>query len=551
MTDGELILAGGALLSAGLAASLLASSFRVPALVLVLGAGMLIGSDGTGWIDFADYELARTIGVIALALILFEGGLASGWGEIGPVLRPAVCLAFVGTIGTAVMTGLVAAWLFDFSTLEGLLLGSVLAATDAAAVFSVLRTSTLRRRLARTLEGESGMNDPVAVLLVLGFIQWIENPGFGLADMAWLFVEDLTIGLAVGLAVGFAGAALLRRSHLASGGLYPVGTLAIAAVAFGGSEVLDGSGFLAVYLAGLVLGSVQLPARRTVAGFHEGLAWVAQLAMFFTLGLLVFPSDLDSVAFEATILAIVAVAIARPLAAFAATAFEHFSAGERLILGWAGMRGAVPMVLATFPVIEGVPGSTEFFNIAFFAVVLSTLVQGATIEPLSRRLRMTTTTPALPRPLGESATVQAMGAEIVEYPGGAGRRDRRDARARPRAAAGRAGERDRARRSCHTATRVDPRVRGRRPAHDGHPGVVEGPLPADGPLAEGTDAGRDRPRRGGLDDDAGVPRAAARRRRVATRVAGGSSSSRSSASGCGSWGRGGRGSRGGCRGVRR
>ena len=190
MTDGELILAGGALLAAGLAASLLASSFRVPALVLVLGAGMLIGSDGTGWIDFADYELARTIGVIALALILFEGGLASGWGEIGPVLRPGGHASPSSARScTAVMTGLVAAWLFDFSTLEGLLLGSVLAATDAAAVFSVLRTSTLRRRLARTLEGESGMNDPVAVLLVLGFIEWIQNPGFGLADMAGLFVR--------------------------------------------------------------------------------------------------------------------------------------------------------------------------------------------------------------------------------------------------------------------------------------------------------------------------------------------------------------------------
>src|SRR5687767_8564588 len=196
MTDGELILAGGALLSAGLGASLLASSFRVPALVLVLGAGMLIGSDGTGWIDFADYELARTIGVIALALILFEGGLASGWGEIGPVLRPALSLALVGTIGTAVMTGLVAAWLFDFSTLEGLLLGSVLAATDAAAVFSVLRTSTLRRHLARTLEGESGLNDPVAVLLVLGFIEWIQDPAFGFGDMVFLFVHELAIGLA-------------------------------------------------------------------------------------------------------------------------------------------------------------------------------------------------------------------------------------------------------------------------------------------------------------------------------------------------------------------
>jgi potassium/hydrogen antiporter len=416
MTDGELILAGGALLGAGLAASLLASSFRVPALVLVLGAGMLIGSDGTGWIDFADYELARTIGVIALALILFEGGLASGWSEIGPVLRPAILLAFVGTIGTAVLTGLAASWLFDFSTLEGLLLGSVLAATDAAAVFSVLRTSTLRRRLARTLEGESGLNDPVAVLLVLGFIEWIQNPAFGFGDMVWLFAEELAIGLAIGLAVGYLGVEMLKRSRLASGGLYPVGTLAIAAIAFGGSDVLSGSGFLAVYLAGLVMGSRQIPARRTIAAFHEGLSWVAQVAMFFTLGLLVFPSDLGNVALEAIILAIVAVAIARPLAAFAATAFEHFTAGERLRLGWAGMRGAVPVVLATFAVIEGVPHSQDFFNIAFFAVLLSTVAQGATIEPLARRLRMTTTTPALPRPLGESATVQGLGAEMVEFP---------------------------------------------------------------------------------------------------------------------------------------
>jgi cell volume regulation protein A len=416
MTDGELILAGGALLASGLAASLLASSFRVPALVLVLGAGMLIGSDGTGWIDFNDYELARTIGVIALALILFEGGLASGWGEIGPVLRPAVLLAFVGTILTAVLTGLVAAWLFDFSTLEGLLLGSVLAATDAAAVFSVLRISTLRRRLARTLEGESGLNDPVAVLLVLGFIEWIQNSAFGFGDMVVLFVEDLAIGLGVGLAIGYLGVELLKRSRLASGGLYPVATLAIAAIAFGGSDVLDGSGFLAVYLAGLMLGSRQIPARRTIAAFHEGLSWVAQVAMFFTLGLLVFPSDLGNVALEAIILAIVAVVIARPLAAFAATAFERFTTGERLILGWAGMRGAVPVVLATFPVIEGVPHSQDFFNIAFFAVLLSTVAQGATIEPLARRLKMTTTSPALPRPLGESATVQGLGAEIVEFP---------------------------------------------------------------------------------------------------------------------------------------
>ena len=417
MTEGELILAGGALLAAGLGASLFAARFRVPALVIVLIAGMMIGSDGTGWIEFSDYEFARTIGVIALALILFEGGLASGWSEVGPVIRQAVSLAVLGTMGAAFITGLAAAWLFDFTTLEGLLLGSVLAATDAAAVFSVLRTSTLRRKLARTLEGESGMNDPVALLLVLGFIEWIQAPDYGVLDMTSLFAQQLGIGLAAGVAIGFAGVELLKRSRLASGGLYPVATLAIAAVAYGLSDVAGGSGFLAVYLAGLVLGSREIPARRTIAAFHEGVSWVAQVGLFFTLGLLVFPSQLADIALEATILAVILSVVARPLATLVVTApFRDYTLGERAVLGWAGMRGAVPVVLATFPVIERVPHSLEFFNIAFFAVLLSTVIQGTTLEPLARRLRMTTSTPALPRPLGESGTMQALGAEIVEYP---------------------------------------------------------------------------------------------------------------------------------------
>ena len=416
MTEGELILAGGALLAAGLGASLFAARFRVPALVLVLVAGMMIGSDGTGWIDFGDYELARTIGICALALILFEGGLASGWREIGPVIRPAISLATVGTLITALVTGFTASWLFEFSTLEGLLLGAVVASTDAAAVFSVLRTSTLRRKLARTLEGESGMNDPVALLLVLGFIEWIENPGYGVSDMAWLFAQQLGIGLAAGVAIGFAGVDLLKRSSLASGGLYPVATLAIAAMSYGVADVIGGSGFLAVYLAGLVLGSRQIPARRTISAFHEGLSWVAQVGLFFTLGLIVFPSQFGEIWFEATVLAVVLAIIARPLATLVVTAPFRYSIAERVLLGWAGMRGAVPVVLATFPVIEGVPHSLDFFNIAFFAVLLSTVIQGTTVEPLARRLGMTTSSPALPRPLGETATMQAMGAEIVEYP---------------------------------------------------------------------------------------------------------------------------------------
>ena len=418
MSDGELILVAAALLAAGIGASLLASRIRLPGLLLFLGLGMAIGSDGLGWIDFESYELARTIGVVALALILFEGGLTAGFDEIRPVLRPSLSLAILGTLGTAVVCGFAAAWLFDLSTLEGMLLGAIISSTDGAAIFALLRDSTLRRRLARTLEGEAGFNDPVAVLLVVGFIEWIQQPDYGVLDMLGLFVTEMGIGAAVGLGVGWLAVQGLRNAKLASPGLYPVATLATAGLAFGGASVLHGSGFLAAYLAGLTLGSARIPARQTVTVFHQGLAWVAQIAMFLALGLLVFPSRLDDVWFEGTALALLLVFIARPLSAALATAFDRFSPGERLVVGWAGLRGAVPVVLATFPVIEGIPHSREFFNIVFFAVVISTLLQGTTVEWLARKLGVTTTEPALPRPLVETGTVRRLGAEIVEYPVG-------------------------------------------------------------------------------------------------------------------------------------
>jgi potassium/hydrogen antiporter len=415
VSDAELILVAGALLAAGIGASLLAARLRLPGLVLFLALGMAIGTDGTGWIDFSDYELARTIGVIALALILFEGGLTSGHLEIRPVLRPAISLAVLGTIATAVVTGLAASWLLDFSALEGLLLGSILAATDGAAIFALLRGSTLRRKLARTLEAESGFNDPVAVLLVLGFIDWIQQPGYGIGDMAWLFARELGIGLVVGVAVGVGAVWVFRRLTLETVGLYPVASIATAGIAYGAAAIVDGSGFLAVYLAGLALGSAHIPAKRTITAFHEGVAWVAQITLFLSLGLLAFPSQLGDVLVEGTLVALVVAFVARPLATVLATAFDRYSARERLVLGWAGLRGAVPVVLATFPVISGVTHSLEFFNIVFFAVVISTLVQGSTFEPLAQALGMTTAQPALPRPLAETGTIRALGAEVVEY----------------------------------------------------------------------------------------------------------------------------------------
>ena len=415
MSNGQLILVAGALLAAGLVASLVAVRLRVPSLVLFLAVGMVVGSDGAGWIYFDDYELARTIGVIALALILFEGGLTAGLLEIRPVLPAAISLALVGTALTAVIAGLAAAALFDFSTLEGLLVGAILATTDGAAIFALLRGSTLRRKLARTLEGEAGFNDPVAVLLVIGFIEWLERPGYGLGDMALLFARQLLIGLVVGGLVGWLAIHAFRRARLASAGLYPVASVATAALAFGGADTLEGSGFLAVYLAGLALGTATVPAKQTIATFHQGLSWVAQLTMFLTLGLLVFPTQLPEVAVEGTVLALVVVLVARPVGAALATAVGGYSARERLVVGWAGLRGAIPVVLATFPVIADVPRSLEFFNIVFFAVLLSTLLQGSTFEPLARRLGLTTTEPALPRPLAEAGTIRRLGAEILEY----------------------------------------------------------------------------------------------------------------------------------------
>jgi cell volume regulation protein A len=413
--DAELILVAGALLAAALAASLLAQRLKIPGLVLFLGLGMLIGSDGLDLIEFDDYELARRVGTIALALILFEGGLAASFSEIRPVLASAVSLALVGTIGTAVIAGLGAAWLFGFSTLQGLLLGSVVAATDGAATFALLRHSTLRRRIGRTLEGEAGLNDPVAILLVIGFIEWIQAPGYGLPDMVALLARQLGIGLAAGLLCGWLAVLAFRRIRLASAGLYPVASLATVALAYGSAASLDGSGFESAYIAGLILASAAIPAKQTVVIFHQGLAWVAQVVMFLVLGLLVFPSQLGDVAVKGTALALILMVVARPLAVWLATLLSGFSVSERIVLGWAGLRGAVPVVLATYPVIAGVQGSHEFFNIVFFAVVLSTIVQGATFEGLARRLGVTGSTPALPRPLTEAGTIRRLGAEVLEY----------------------------------------------------------------------------------------------------------------------------------------
>ncbi|MGN6664574.1 MAG: potassium/proton antiporter [Solirubrobacterales bacterium] len=405
----------GALLAAGILGALLADRVRVPSLLLFLGLGMLAGSEGIGGIDFTDTELARTLGTIALVLIIFEGGLTSGWREIRPVLGTAASLATVGTALTAVIAGLAAKLIFGLSTLEGMLVGAAIAATDSAAIFAVLRRSTLEKRLARALEGESGMNDPVALLLVIGFIEWIQQPGYGLADMAGLLALKLGLGAVIGFVLGRLAVRALDAVRLPTDGIYPVATIAIAALAYGLAEVAHGSGLLATYLTALALGSANIPAKRSVVAFHEGLGWVAQIALFILLGLLVSPSSLDDVALKGLALSAALILLARPVAAFVATALAKLNARERLMLGWAGLRGATPIWLATFPVVAGVKESGVLFAIVFFVVVSSTLIQGASFEPLAARLGLTTDEPALPRRLLESGRIRRMGGDVIAY----------------------------------------------------------------------------------------------------------------------------------------
>ena len=384
--EGTLLLAVGAILALAVVSALAANRAGVPLLVGFLAVGMLLGSDGPGGIDFDDPDLARVVGVAGLVAILFEGGLTSAWRGIRPVLVTAALLGTLGVVVTAAVVGVAAAFLFDLSAANALLLGAVVGSTDAAAVFATLRFTTLRRRIARLLEAESGVNDPTAVALTIGLIEWIQHDDFRTFDLSLLLVQHLALGLVGGIVLGFASAWLFARLPQALAPFASVASLAIAALSFGIVAVIGGSGFLSVYIVGLILGNTHAGFRRPIVAFHQSLAFVAQVVLFVVLGLLVFPSDLLGVVLPGVALSLFLILVARPLAVWASTLFQGFGRRERAIVGWAGLRGAVPIVLATFALSEGIGESDTIFNAVFFVVVVSTLIQGPTLEPLARRL---------------------------------------------------------------------------------------------------------------------------------------------------------------------
>src|ERR687897_31866 len=412
MDEGLVLLLVGVLLAASVLVALGSARTGVPVLVAFLALGMLLGSDGPGGIEFDDAELAREVGIVGVVLILFEGGLQTSWRRLRGVVVPAALLSTVGVVVTTLLTGVAAHLLFDLTWLEAFLLGAVVASTDAAAVFATLRFTQIRRRLARTLEAESGGNDPMAIALTLGLIAWIESPdtsGFG--DLVLLVVRQLGLGLVIGVVLAVAAMWVFARLPRSVGPFAPVASMAAAGISFGAADVLGGSGFLSVYLVGLAVGSTPSRYRRQLVGFHEGLAFLAQVAMFIVLGLLVFPSQLDDVAGSGLALALLLVFLIRPVAVWVSTAFTDFSAREKALLGWAGLRGAVPIVLATFVLSSEVETANTIFNAVFFVVVVSAILQGTTLERVAARLELLSAAPRRPEApieVGESSPLDLL-----------------------------------------------------------------------------------------------------------------------------------------------
>lgn len=387
----ETILIGVAsLLLVSVLASKISDRFGIPALLLFLALGMLAGSDGPGGIYFDDAGVSQFVGIIALNLILFAGGLETDWKDIRPVLKDGVILSTIGVLLTALIVGIAAQALLGFSLLEGLLLGAIVSSTDAAAVFSILRSKSLglKGKLRPLLELESGSNDPMAVFLTIGIIQLLTRPDFQFTELVASFFLQVLVGIGMGLVFGRTIAFLANRLHLGFEGLYPVLTISLLFLVYGITSTAYGNGFLAVYLAGIVAGHQDFVHRRSLVRFHNGLAWIMQIVMFLTLGLLVFPSRIVPVIGTGLLTAAALVFLARPISIFLGLAFSNFDLREKTFISWVGLRGAVPIILATFPLLAGLPEAESIFNIVFFVVLTSALLQGTSLPFIAKWLKV-------------------------------------------------------------------------------------------------------------------------------------------------------------------
>jgi potassium/hydrogen antiporter len=390
MSGTTVVLVASGLLLAGVVASRLSARLGIPGLLVFLAVGMLAGSDGPGGIEFDNADLAQALGVVALAFILFAGGISTVWEEVRPVLGQGTALATVGVLITALIAGLAASWAFDLPIEVGLLIGAIISSTDAAAVFSVLRSRSvsLRGRLRPLLELESGSNDPMAVFLTIGFLELVTNASAEPIHFVPLFVSQMAVGALLGFAAGRLATWGLNQIRLDHDGLYPVMLLAIVGFTFSATTLLNGSGFLAVYVAGIVMAQRRFIHKNSLTRFHDGIGWVGQIGMFVVLGLLVFPSELPSVAFRGLVVAAVLIFVARPIAVFVTLTPFRVPWRDRALISWVGLRGAAPIILATFPLMENAPDASLIFDTVFFIVLTSVLIQGTTIPLVAKWLRV-------------------------------------------------------------------------------------------------------------------------------------------------------------------
>ncbi len=415
------VLVAGVLLLLGIVSSKLSTRLGLPVLVLFLLVGMLAGSEGIGGIEFENYRLAHAIGTVALALILFDGGLGTSLASIRVAWKPSLVLATLGVSLTAIITGLAASWILQISLLEGLLLGSIVGSTDAAAVFAILRWGgvSLPKQMSALLEVESASNDPMAVFLTVGCIELLLGkitPGPGLLGF---FLSQMLIGGVVGLLGGFATVWLVNRIELGAAGLYPVLVSACGLLVYGVAVKLSGSGFLAVYLAGIVVGNRQLSLQQGVRRFHDALAWLSQIVMFVTLGLLCFPSRLLDVTVKAVLISFVLMFVARPLAVLASTLPFRLKWRELTFLSWVGLKGAVPITLATFPLMFATPEvslqAALLFDVVFFVVVISAVVQGTSLSPVARWLGLECPREPEPAVTLEISSLRRVDGNVLDY----------------------------------------------------------------------------------------------------------------------------------------
>lgn len=407
------LIAGSVLILASVLVSKISDRWGIPTLLLFLALGMLAGSDGPGGIAFDDPEIANAVGIVCLAMILFSGGLDTRWESVRPVLGPSLSLATVGVVITAALVGLLAGRIFGLPWQGALLMGAIVSSTDAAAVFSILRSRgvSLKGRLRPLLELESGSNDPMAVFLTLAALQLVMGTAESAGEIVLLLLRQMGLGALLGFAAGELLARLLNRVRLGYDGLYPVLTLAFALLTYAATAALGGSGFLAVYVAGVALGRHDYVHRRSLERFHNGVSWLMQITLFLTLGLLSFPSQILPLAKYGAIIALWLMLVARPAAVMLSLLpFRSVSLREKILISWVGLRGAAPILLATYPLVAGAPLSDVVFNVVFFVVLVSVIAQGTTIPLAARLLKVDAPLPTRP-------------AYPIEYSGGRGLSD--------------------------------------------------------------------------------------------------------------------------------